>query len=243
MIKNLASARHIRAAGLAAGAVAIAAGAIWVTAAAAGFTATPRASTPSAQADAIALKQDSTRASAVCSNFVSHLATDLNTSQSNLTAAFQKALGQTLDDEVKNGNLTQSQADAIKQKLAGNAPCSLISAGGIRKAPGANIGAYRDALLSAAASALGITTDQLKADLAKGMSLSQVAAAQHPAVTEAQFRTKLIQNITPALDKAVADGKLTKTQEQAILQKLQTGPIPFWNTPIKKRTTAPTAAQ
>ena len=240
-MKSLAQLRYIRIAGLAAGAVMVAAGAVLITASAAGYNiGLGGSSSPSTQANAAGFAEQSSKASAVCTNFVSHLAADLNTSQTNLSAAFQKAIGQTLDDEVKNGDLTKAQADAIKQRLAGKPPCSMISAGGLTKAPAANLGAYRDALLTAAASALGITLDQLKADLAKGMSLSQIAAAQHPAVTEAQFRAKLIQNLTPLLDKAVTNGQLTKTQEQAILQKLQTGPIPYWTTPIK--TKRPTTA-
>ena len=66
------------------------------------------------------------------------------------------------------------------------------------------------------------------------MSLSQIAAAQKPPVTEAQFRSKLIAQLKPLLDTAVTNGKLTSTQENAILQRLQTGPIPFWNTPVRK---------
>src|SRR5437016_1960033 len=91
---------------------------------------------------------------------------------------------------------------------------------------------------SAAASALGITPETLQADLKKGMTLSQIAAAQKPPVTEAQFRTKLIANIKPLLDKAVADKKMTSDQEQKFLQRLQTGPIPFWNKPLPKATAA-----
>lgn len=241
VIKTLPSTRLVRVSGMAAGAVCIAAGAVWITASAAGSNfSLPGASRPSEQANMVALSEQSTRASAVCSDFVSHLAANLNTSQSNFDAAFQKAIGQTLDDEVKNGQLTRSQADAIKQRLAGKSSCALIAAGGLSKAPGANIRAYREAMLNAAASALGITTDQLKADLAKGMTLSQIAGAQKPPVTEAQFRSRLIQNLTPLLDKAVASGNLTKTQEQAIIQRLQTGPIPYWDKPTRKRTAAGT---
>ena len=168
---------------------------------------------------------------AICTNFLGHLATDLNTSPANLDAAVQKAIGQTLDDQVKSGKLTQARADALKQRLAGKAPCAI--AGQLRKVRTGKIAAYRSALITASASALGVTPDALRADLKKGMSLSQVAAAQKPAVTEAQFRARLIANLTPLLDKAVAEGKLTKARETAILQRLQSGPIPLWNRPTK----------
>ena len=80
-----------------------------------------------------------------------------------------------------------------------------------------SLAAYLQQLLTAAASALGVTDAQLKADLAKGTTLSQVAAAHTPAITEAQFRSRLIANLTPLLDTAGKEGKLMSTQEQAIL--------------------------
>jgi hypothetical protein len=224
------------------GAVAVAGAAVLVTASAAGLNVGFRpSSTQPAQADAASISQQAS-ASSVCNDFISHLSSDLGKSQSQVNAAIQKAIGETLADQVKSKAITQAQADAIKKKLASQPPCTL--AGNLPKpaAPGAGatIGAYTQQLLSAAASALGISDTQLKTDLASGMSLSQIAAAQNPPVTEAQFRTRLIAKLTPLLDTAVTNKKLTSAQEQAILQRLQTGPIPFWNTPLKRKTTAPT---
>jgi hypothetical protein len=48
-------------------------------------------------------------------------------------------------------------------------------------------------------------------------------------VSESTFRTKLIANLKPALDKAVSDGKITQSQEQMLLNRLQTGTLPLWN--------------
>jgi hypothetical protein len=97
-------------------------------------------------------------------------------------------------------------------------------------------------LLTAAAAALGISETQLKADLASGKTLSQIAAAKTPPVTEAQFRTNLIAQLKPLLDAAVKNNKLTAAQEQAILQRLQTAPIPYWNAPMKRKTPVPASA-
>lgn len=234
--------RHLRIAGFAVGAAAVAGAAVLVTASASGFTIGFRpasATQPQAASTAVELSQASI-ASTVCNDFISHLSSDLGKSQSQVNAAIQKAVGETLADEVKNKQLTQAQADALKQKLASQPPCNL--AAGLGKTPGMRpgmgavppAGAYREQLLTAAASALGITAAQLKTDLAGGMSLSQVAAAQKPPVTEAQFRAKLIAQLTPMLDAAVKSSKLTATQEQAILKRLQTGPIPFWNSPPRR---------
>lgn len=233
---SLAKLRHLRVVGFAAGAVLVAGAAVLVTASAAGLNVGVRpASSQPAPADAASVSEK-TSATAVCNDFLSHLSSDLGKSQSQVNAAVQKAIGETLADEVKNKDLTQAQAEAIKQKLTSQPPCAF--AGNLGKAPaprgGATIGAYTKQLISAAASALGITDTQLKTDLANGMTLSRIAAAQNPPVTEAQFRTRLIAKLTPLLDTAVANKKLTSTQEQAIIKQLQTGPIPFWSTPMRK---------
>jgi hypothetical protein len=234
--------RYLRVAGFAAGAVAVAGAAVLVTASAAGLNVGFRpSSTQPAQADAASMGQQAS-ASSICNDFISHLSSDLGKSQSQVNAAIQKAVGETLADQVKSKAITQAQADAIKKKLASQPPCTLGANLPKPAAPGAGatIGAYTQQLLSAAASALGISNTQLKTDLANGMTLSQIAAAQNPPVTEAQFRTRLIAKLKPLLDTAVTNKKLTSAQEQAILQRLQTGPIPFWSTPMKRKTTAPT---
>jgi len=240
VIKSIATFRHLRILGFAAGAVAIAVGAVWITASAAGLNIgfhSPSQSLPASDATAAGAG----KASAACTDFMTHFASNLGTTQTKVDAAFQKAAGQTIDDEVKNGDITQAQADALKKKLTNQSPCSLLPASA-GKGSASELGAYKQAFLSAAASALGITDTQLKADLAQGMTLSQIAAAQAPPVTEAQFRSRLIAKLTPMLDAAVAKKTLTTAQEKAIIQKLQTGPMPYWNTPMRQPKKATTAS-
>jgi hypothetical protein len=239
---RLAKLRHLRVLGFALGAVAVAGAAVLVTASAAGLNVGFRPAGPQHpnQAATTSVSQQAS-ASAVCNAFISHLSSDLGKSQAQVNAAIQKAIGETLADEVKNKDVTQAQADTIKQKLAGSqAPCALAGNLGKKPAPapgagaGATTGAYMQQLVSAAASALGISDTTLKTNLANGMTLSQIAAAHNPPVTEAQFRTNLISKLKPLLDTAVTNKKLTAAQEQTILQRLQTGPIPFWSTPMRR---------
>jgi hypothetical protein len=242
VISRIANLTFLRIAGLAAGAAAISGAAVLVTASAAGYNLpflTPSSQAASASTASVP-EQQAGKPSALCTDFVAHFSADLNMNQAAVNAAFQKAIGETLGDEVKSGTLTQARADAIKKRLAGRAPCAI--AGSLK--PGATLAAFRQALLSSAASALGITDAALKTDLGKGMTLSQIAAAQNPAVTEAQFRTRLIAKLTPVLDAAVTNKKLTATQEQAIIKRLQTGTIPFWNKPMRpgKPTPTPTSS-
>lgn len=234
MITRLAKLRYVRITGLAVGAVAVAGGAVLITASAAGLSIGFHPSSTSQQpgaTDTTASLNQASNPSAVCSDFVTHLSSDLSKSQNDVNSAISKAMQQTLADEVKHGTLTQAQAQKIQQRLTGQPLCTLAAGLGQRKAPaaGGELAGYKQQLLQAAASALGISQTQLQSDLASGKSLSQIAAAQNPPVSEAQFRTKLIAQLKPLLDTAVTSGKLTSTQEQAILQHLQTGPIPFWN--------------
>lgn len=239
MFTKLAKIRHLRAVGLAAGAVAVAGAAVVVTASAAGMTLGFRPSSPAAASDS---NLEAATTSAACTSFMQHFATDIGKSQADINAAFQKAIGETLADEVKAGKLTQAQADAIKAKLAGKTPCALPGAIAPHDGDHKALAAYMQQYLAAAASALGISQTQLQTDLKNGQSLSQVAAAQN--VSEATFRTKLIANLKPALDQAVKNGKLTAAQEQTLLDRLQTGPLPLWDKAPKrpKAPAAPTAS-
>src|SRR2546421_8249435 len=63
-------------------------------------------------------------ATANCNSFIGHVASNLGKSPAQVNKAITDAIGQTLNDAVKNGNLTQAQADAIKAKLNGRQPCS-----------------------------------------------------------------------------------------------------------------------
>src|SRR3989442_9084535 len=238
MITRLWKLRRLRVAGFAVGAVAIAGIAVVATASAAGMSFGFRPNTSSqSQSDASLSAAQSRASSAACGEFMSHFAVEIGKSQAQINSAFQKAIADTLADEVKSNQITQSQADAIKKKLANQTPCALPAAaprGGGNKP---EIATYMQQYVAAAASALGITEAQLKADLAGGQSLSQVATAQK--VSETEFRTKLINNLKPSLDKAVTDKKLTADQETTILNRLKTGPLPLWNTaPKHKPTTA-----
>jgi len=231
MITRLWKLRRLRVAGFAVGAVAIAGIAVVATASAAGMSFGFRPNT-SSQSDASLAAAQSRASSAACGEFMSHFAVEIGKSQAQINAAFQKAIADTLADEVKAGHLTQAQADTIKKKLANQTPCSLPSLAP-RSGNKAPIAAYMAQYLTAAASALGITETQLQTDLKNGQSLSQVASAQK--VSEADFRTKLIANLKPVLDKAVSDKKITAAQEQTIVSRLQTGPLPLWNRPEKRK--------
>lgn len=226
--------RLLRVAGFAVGAVVIAGVAVVATASAAGLSLGSRSNpTVSQSTDAQAAALEASATSTVCSDFMKNFANEIHKSQAEINAAFQKAIADTLADEVKNKQITQAQADAIKKKLANQTPCTLPSnLGRTGHSAPPTIKAFMQQYLAAAAAALGLTAAQLQSDLASGQSLSQVAAAQN--VSEADFRTKLIAGLKPSLDAAVTKKTLTAAQEQEILNRLQTGELPYWNLPAKR---------
>ena len=75
-------------------------------------------------------------------------------------------------------------------------------------------------LLSASATYLGLTTDQLKAKLKAGQSLGQVADAT-AGKSSAGLVTYLTGLAKARLDKAVAENHLTSAQEARILDAVQ----------------------
>jgi len=228
MFRAFKGSRFVRAASLAMGAVIIGGVAVVATASATAMIGVRPAST--AHADEPALMAAEARVSSqVCSDFMAHFAVEIGKTQAEINAAFQRAIADTLADEVKAGRLTQSQADTIKQRLANRTPCSF---GGLQPG-GARLEAFMQQYVAAAAAALGITEAQLKTDLRSGQSLSQVAASQK--VSEASFRTKVIANLKPALDKAVTNKTITSTQEQTIITRLQSGKLPLWDRAMKRK--------
>src|SRR5256886_12842929 len=149
MITRLGSHGLARVIGHAVGGVAVAGSAVTVTASPSEMSLGLR---PAGSQQAVQASTPST----ACSSFMKHFAVEIGKSQAEINSAFQKAIADTLADEVKAGHLTQAQADTIKKKLANQTPCSLPSLAP-RSGKKAPMAAYMAQYLNAAASALGIT--------------------------------------------------------------------------------------
>lgn len=175
---------------------------------------------------------------AYCNSFTGHVASNLGKSQSQVQKAISDAIGQTLGDAVKNGDLTQKQADAIKSRLGANGACAGLP-GGRRGFPG---GIPRPAAvgLNEVAKALGISDAELQQDLRGGKSVKDIAASK--GMDEAAFRSKLTSVTKTDLDQQVKDGKITQKQEDAALQRIQSGPLPLWDRPTPRLPGRPKAA-
>lgn len=185
-------------------------------------------------------KPSGSPSSAACDAFLGHVASNLGKSKSQVTKAISDAIGQTLNDEVKNGKLTQQQADAIKAKLNGGnrAPCAGVPIG-IDRGPGLGRPGFGKFALADYATALGISESQLRQDLQNGQTVKDIAASK--GMDENAFRTKLVAAVKADLDKQVANKTITQQQEDSALQRLQNGPLPLWDRsiPIKRRPALP----
>lgn len=95
---------------------------------------------------------------------------------------------------------------------------AVVAGGGAALAAGNSPASKRGAVASAVAIYLGLSRQQLRADLATGQTLAQIASAEGKSVLgleqtiEAAVKTRL--------DQAVAAGKITAGREQLILSKL-----------------------
>ena len=199
---------------------------VTVTAAASGFQAVNAAAAspkPSSSPSAGQAKRQ-----AYCTSFVDHLAGNLGKKPDQVNKAASDALNQTLADAVKAGDLTQKHADAIKaRQQKSNNICSGALAGFDRgDRAKARIG------MAEYAKALGVSPQELKQDLAAGKTIKDVAASK--GMDENTFRNNLANAAKSDLDPRVASGKLTQQQEDAILNKIRTGPLPLWDHPAKR---------
>jgi polyhydroxyalkanoate synthesis regulator phasin len=117
-----------------------------------------------------------------------------------------------LDGLVANGTISQDQEDKIIAALQAAKPAG---GPGLR---GPGIKGLIGKGVDTAAGALGITADELKADLKGGKSIADVAAEKKvplDTVTKA-----LTDAATKAVDDAVASGKLSKDQADKIKANL-----------------------
>jgi hypothetical protein len=157
--------------------------------------------------------------------FLAKVAKNLGIDQAKLEAAVKQAQIQTIDEAQQAGRLTPQQAQAAKDRVNQN-PVGFGPFGFGRGGPGHGPGkggpggARFGGDLADAATAIGITPDQLRTELQPGKSLADVAAAHN--VTRDQLIQKLVAAQTKRIDDAVTAGRLTPDQANQQKANLQT---------------------
>jgi len=145
----------------------------------------------------------------------------LNVSPGELRSALAGAFGDQLDQAVKDGKLTQQQADQIKQRIAryGMPLGGPMGPDGPGHAFGLGGPGHGPPGLDAAATYLGLTRAQLGRQLMNGRSLADVAKAQGKSVDG--LEQAMIADATTQLDRAVTDRRITSAQRDEILRELR----------------------
>jgi polyhydroxyalkanoate synthesis regulator phasin len=144
-------------------------------------------------------------------------AKELGVSPSELSAAIQSALEKRVDAAVAAGRLTKEQGNDLKQRIeSGDFP--LFGFG-----PGPGGFEHHEMLggLDAAAAYLGLSEDELRAQLESGKSLAEVAKAKAKSVDG--LVDALVADAKKHLDEEVAEGHLTKSQAEQMLSRLEDG--------------------
>jgi polyhydroxyalkanoate synthesis regulator phasin len=124
-------------------------------------------------------------------DFLAKFAGNLGVSEDKVVAALDATKKQMLDQAVKDGRLTQEQADRIAARPAGN-PGWFGHFRGKDHDKKDKFGERAFSLKNdMVAKALGITPEQLKSDLESGKKLQQIIADR--GLTDEQFRQKMLE--------------------------------------------------
>ncbi len=158
-----------------------------------------------------------------CQQYLQDLAKRLGVSVSTLQQDKLGAAEDVLAQLVKDGKLTQNQANQIKQRLQSHQACTgkgkgLWGRGVVLQ----SLKQYLPDVAAQVAQGLHMTSTQLVSQLQSGKSLSQIATAQ--GVSSSQLQTIVTNAIQSTVNKAVSAGNLTQQQATNIMQMLQKHP-------------------
>ncbi|MHB1162822.1 MAG: hypothetical protein ACYC3V_21180 [Chloroflexota bacterium] len=151
--------------------------------------------------------------------FLDRLAAALGTTREKLNGAFTQARDETVDQQVKDGKLTQEQADKIKAR-SGEAPFGFGIRGFERGHKGGPAFMGGGQAHEAIAKALGMTSEDLTNQLRSGKTLAELAKGKEQAVKDA-----VVGVVKPQLDEAVKNGKMTQDRANQILEQIQSSDL------------------
>jgi hypothetical protein len=158
--------------------------------------------------------------------FLDKLAAALHIQRPALDAAIKTAGTGTVDDAVKQGTLSQAQADKLKADIqSGNFNGFWGGRGNMRG--GKAMFGIEQAMLNAAAKTLNLTPQALMQQLRSGQTLAQLAQAHN--TTEQAVTNAALAAAKTQLNTAVANKTLTQAQADALYAKLQQAGTQFLN--------------
>ena len=148
-------------------------------------------------------------------SFIQRLAQHLGLPQDRVTQALQDTRNDLLNEAVAAGRLTQEQADQIRNRPIDQGPGF---GGRGRHGHGAAWGRGFGASLDTVAQRLGLSTDELKAQLQTGQSLAEIA--QSRGIDEQTLINQLVSDAESRLAQAVQSGQITQAQADQMRQTL-----------------------
>src|SRR5438034_800435 len=170
--------------------------------------------------------------------FVDKLAAILHLNSTQTKDALKQAELQTVDQMLKDGKITQQQADAMKARINAGQGLGPIGGFGLRpgsfKADRALMQELATAEANAVASALHMSATDLKSALRSGKSLSDLESQQK--VSDSTVKAAVKSAAKGVLDKAVKAGTITQAQADAILSKVGSGLGRFGHKPARPQT-------
>jgi hypothetical protein len=145
---------------------------------------------------------------------VADAAAELGVEPAELTDALQQALSNRVDEAVEAGRLTEEQGAELKERIeSGDFPLF----GGPHRGGMHHHGFLRG--LDEAAQYLGLSKEELRAELADGKTLAEVAREQDKTVDG--LVDALVNEAKQDLNTAVEEGRLTEEQRNAMLENLE----------------------
>lgn len=182
-------------------------------------------------------------------SFLNAFASRLGVTVDKVKEAYAGAIGDSLDQAVKDGKLTQAQADQLKTNLTNRLNDGMLPEFfgffGFRRfgdfdrfgfGRGGFFGGKAEFGLSSFASALNMTQADLATELQSGKSIADIAKEKN--VDLAQVKTSVLEDMKTKLDQSVQNGRLTQAQADEIYNQLsanfdtlvnKTWPMrPFW---------------
>jgi ribosomal protein S20 len=192
-----------------------------LTASAAPSAQTTTPTTPTTPGTQPSTPPTSTVKSDLAAAFKKNFAAALGVDEAKLNSSYTSAVNSTVDAAVAAGTLTQAQADKIKAAAANGFQGHLGGGKGRGGDMGGRGGAIdRSVATEAAAKALSMTLDELKAEMQAGKSIATVAAAKNVQVQT--VKDAMLAAIKTNLDQKVAAGTLTQAQADTAYQAAQT---------------------
>lgn len=136
-------------------------------------------------------------------------------------AAIQQAGEKVLDDAVAEGYLTEDQAQQMRERAAergfGSGMMPGMPGGRMMPGRGGRMHGPDNSFFAVAAEALDMETEDLLAEIQEGKTIADLAAEK--GINTQDIVDAYVAQTAESLDQAVADGKITQTQADSMLER------------------------